>query len=283
MESFETVNEIIGGASGLFQQRLLLKPPAFMRERGRDHVAMLPVTGGQTAERWCPHTPVHFFENNRHWARCVSNLVYVAGASELTKESGLLDAAKFRKSRVITWIDRLRCLCHARDTRQLPNPTYLSRTAAEGERKRVANDLLWDGAKLTHRTFEVMVADLKSQLASRPRGGVFPFYPHIETQMDIVENYKLCILHSSTVGERSDAHMKLACMLEACCPHLFPSVPATSAALGDELVEKAIDKFHKPAGLDNLARQFARLPTAPPVKAAPPGRRDTNQGMRKLG
>lgn len=280
MQGFETVNEMIATSTGLFKQRFLLKPPAFMRERGRDFVVALPVPGGQNGQVWRPYTPIQFFENNQHWARCVGNLAYIAGASELVTGSGI-HPTKFRKSRVISWIDKIRCLCHARDTRKLPNPTVAARAAAAGDRRRKADDLLWDGAKLTNHTFCKMVRDLRSQLDSRARACVFPYYPHIDTQADIVENYKLCVLHSSTPGEMSDAHMKLACMLEACCPYMFPSVPASNGAIGEELVDRAAELFHDTAGMDDLARKFTGglRGNVQTLKSVSQGHRDTGRGI----
>lgn len=283
MKGFETVNELTQTTTGLCIQRMLLKPPAFMRVRGRDFVVNVPVAGGRSGSKWRPYTPVDFFTKNEHWARCLANLACICGAHELTLTNGALNTDKFRRSRVIAWIDKIRCLCHARDTRKLPNPTLMVRTAAAGDRRRKADDLLWHGSKLTQHTFLKMVADFKSQLDSRARACVFPYYPHVDTQTDIVENYKLCVLHSTTPGDASDAHMKLACMVEACCPHLFPSVPATDHAIGDELVEQAVAQFHSMAGLDSLARKFTLGGIALPSKLGSPGHRDTSLKMPLSG
>lgn len=273
MTGFVTVKETQRSVSGLFQQRLLLKPPAFMRERGRDRVTTLPVAGAQDDAVWRPYTPVVFFAENRHWSQCVGNLAHVAGVGDLVDADGCLDAKRFCRSRVVAWIDRLRCLCHARDTGQLPNPMVSMRTRPAGDTRRRRprhNELLWHGAKLTHETLQSMVADMRSTLASRSRACVFPYYPHIENQTDIIENYKLCILHSATPGEQSDAHMRLACMIEACCPYFFPSVPCTNTAIGDELVLAAVNEFHSRDGMESLARKFERGAQAPAQAPAPP-------------
>uniref|UniRef100_A0A6C0KDE4 Uncharacterized protein n=1 Tax=viral metagenome TaxID=1070528 RepID=A0A6C0KDE4_9ZZZZ len=252
---YEHPHRVVRQCGALAVHQVRLRSPAFLDSEPLFGHVMLSSTNRL---RWKPAVPSQFLKDNKHWAASIARLACVCACWDVvrTEDVCTIDPDSLRKSRVMGWVARIRELMQQRDSGDLPNPVVVAPTRRAGKRRR-RGEVLYDGARITDITMDRLVNKFKHMIASASRaGGVFPYLNHTDTQSRAIECYKLCILHSSTPGFGSDNQVLLACLIEACCPHLFPDTPSNDSTAAETMAAAAARILHGRQDYDRLARKF---------------------------
>ena len=239
--------------------KLCVCGPAHLQSNGSFELVM-PASRETTS--WMPRVSHKFFESHPHWRHVIGILALHCGLPHLTEETLMLDFKQLQKSQLMPWIRRIREFRFKARNGQKKNNFILPTTRTNGSlslnRRIAAVDGTLDGYRVTYRHVDKNLRKFSSWLEGlASQAYVFPFFKM--NQDSIEENFKYLLLCSNYSGLNSDREARLACILDACCPHLFPMCQTRDSFQADFLVDKAHKFFGPMADLELTAKRFSAV------------------------